>query len=135
MEKKTIRDLDVLGKKVLLRVDFNVPLKNGVIEDDNRIIEAVPTIQFLLNGGAKLIVVSHLGRPDGKVMPEYSLAPAAARLAQLLGKQVKLSPEVVGNETTKMGMCLCFKIFFICQTKKKSHQCFVKNLPALQTFM
>lgn len=102
MNKTTIRDIDVKDKKVLLRVDFNVPVKNGVIGDDNRIVEAVPTIKYLLDKGAKLIIVSHLGRPDGKVMPEYSLKPAADRLAQLLAKPVTLSPQVVGKDTNKL---------------------------------
>ncbi len=102
MNKKTVKDLSVLNKKVLLRVDFNVPLKDGKITDDNRIKESVPTIKYLIDRGAKLIIVSHLGRPDGKVMPEYSLKPCAVRLAELLEREVKLSPEVVGAKTTKL---------------------------------
>lgn len=101
--KKTIRDIDVNNKKVLLRVDFNVPLKDGVIEDDNRIVEALPTINYLLEKGAKLIIVSHLGRPDGQVKPEYSLKPTAERLSQLINKNVILSTEVIGEQTTKLA--------------------------------
>lgn len=102
MSKKTIKDINVKDKKVLLRVDFNVPVKGGKITDDNRIKESVPTIKYLLENGAKLIVVSHLGRPDGKIMPEYSLKPCADRLSELLGQEVKMSSEVVGKTTTKL---------------------------------
>lgn len=79
-----------------------MPLKNGVIEDDNRIKEAVPTIAYLVNHGAKVVLMSHLGRPDGEVKPEYSLKPCAVRLGELLGKEVTMSPEVVGDKTTKL---------------------------------
>ncbi len=106
MEKKTIKDIQVANKTVLVRVDFNVPLNNGVIEDDNRIVEAVPTIEFLVKQGAKVVLMSHLGRPDGEVKPEYSLKPCAVRLSELLKQEVKMSPEVVGDTTTKMVKAL-----------------------------
>jgi len=97
MNKMTIKDIDVKGKKVLARVDFNVPLDNGTITDDNRIQAALPTIKYLLDKGAKLILCAHLGRPDGEFMPEFSLAPCAKRLSELLGQEVKLAKDVVGE--------------------------------------
>jgi len=99
MPKLSIRDLDVQGKEVLMRVDFNVPLKDGAITDDTRIQAAVPSIQHLLKGGARLVLCSHLGRPDGEVMPEASLRPAAVRLAELLGTPVAFTEDCVGSNT------------------------------------
>ncbi|BCU75538.1 phosphoglycerate kinase [Luteolibacter sp. LG18] len=105
MAKLSIRDLDVQGKEVLMRVDFNVPLKDGVITDDTRIQAAVPSIKHLLAGGAKLVLCSHLGRPSG---PEakYSLAPAAARLAEILGQEVKLAPDCIGADAAALRAAL-----------------------------
>jgi phosphoglycerate kinase len=94
--KKTVRDVSVTGKRVLVRVDFNVPLKDGVITDDRRIREAIPTIKLLLSGGASVVLMSHLGRPKGAPDPTFSLAPVAARLSQLLGVPVPLAPDCVG---------------------------------------
>lgn len=102
MAKLSIRDLDVNGKEVLMRADFNVPLKDGVITDDTRIQAAVPTIQHLVKGGAKLVLCSHLGRPDGEANPKFSLAPAAARLSEILGVDVKLAPATVGDEVSAL---------------------------------
>ena len=101
MGKVTIRDIDVRDKKVLLRADFNVPMKDGVITDDNRIKEEIPTINYLLEKGAALIVCSHLGRPEGKVEKKYSLAPVATRLAELLGRPVIMADDVIGKDATK----------------------------------
>ncbi|MBE9565785.1 MAG: phosphoglycerate kinase [Proteobacteria bacterium] len=98
MQKKTIRDIDPKGKRVFVRVDFNVPLKDGEIRDDTRIRAALPTLQGLLGRGASLLVASHLGRPKGKVKPELSLAPVAKRLSELLGRPVKMMPDCVGPE-------------------------------------
>ena len=98
MAKLTVRDIDVKGKEVLMRVDFNVPLKNGAITDDTRILAAVPTIEYLLNQGAKLVLCSHLGRPKASVNPEYSLKPAAVRLAEILGKPVAFVEEGIGSQ-------------------------------------
>lgn len=96
--KKSIADINCEGKRCLVRVDFNVPLdENKNITDDNRIVAALPTIKFLLEKNAKVILMSHLGRPKGVVNPKYSLAPAAKRLAELLGQEVKLADDVVGD--------------------------------------
>ena len=106
MAKLSIRDLDVNGKEVLMRVDFNVPLEGGVITDDTRIQGAVPSIQHLLKGGAKLVLCSHLGRPKGGPEPKFSLAPAAARLGELIGQEVKLAPDCIGDEVAALRAAL-----------------------------
>jgi phosphoglycerate kinase len=95
--KKTIRDIDVQGKRVLIRVDYNVPLKDGRVADDTRIQASLPTLQFLLDRDAKLILCSHLGRPKGKPDPEFSLQPAAERLSTLLGRPVQFVPDCIGE--------------------------------------
>lgn len=96
LDKKTVRDADVRGKRVFVRCDFNVPLENGEITDDRRIVEALPTIRYLLDHGASAILASHLGRPKG-VSPEFSLAPVARRLSELLGREVSLLPDSMGE--------------------------------------
>ncbi len=96
LSKKTVRDLEAAGKKVLVRCDFNVPLENGVITDDRRITEALPTIKQLISQGAVVGLTSHLGRPKG-VTPEFSLAPVAKRLSELLGKEVPLLADCIGD--------------------------------------
>ncbi len=96
MNKKSVRDVDVAGKKVFVRVDFNVPLENGAITDDTRIRETLPTIKHLIEKGAKVILASHLGRPNGQVVDGLRLTPVAARLSELLGKPVAKADEVVG---------------------------------------
>lgn len=102
MNKKTVEDFDVKGKKVLVRVDFNVPMdENGHITDDTRIRAALPTIEYLVNNGAKVILASHLGRPKGKKNPKYSLAPVAKRLSELLGKSVVMAGDCIGEEAEK----------------------------------
>lgn len=100
MDKKTVRDLDVAGKKVLVRVDFNVPLNDkGEITDDTRITASLPTIQYLLEQKAAVILMAHLGRPKGQVKPELSLAPVAKHLGKLLGKKILFAPDCVGEAT------------------------------------
>ena len=89
--KKSVRDIDVKGKKVLVRVDFNVPIKDGVVQDDTRIQAALPTIQYLLDNGAAVILFSHLGRPKGGPDPKYSMKPVAEYLAKLTGKPVQFA--------------------------------------------
>ena len=89
MNKLSIRDLDMKGQRVFIRVDFNVPLDGGKVADDTRIRETLPTLQLAIDRGARLVLASHLGRPKGKVDPKYSLAPVAARLQELLGKPVE----------------------------------------------
>lgn len=106
--KKTIEDIDVSGKKVLVRCDFNVPLKDGTITNDKRIVAALPTIQYLVKNNARVILCSHLGRPKGEYKPEFSLAPVAARLSELLGKEVKLAKDenVVGTEAKALSAAM-----------------------------
>lgn len=106
MTKLSIRDLDVSSKEVLMRVDFNVPLKDGAITDDTRIQAAVPSIRHLLQGGAKLVLCSHLGRPKGTADSQYSLAPAAVRLGEILGQPVKLAPDCVGPVASELRAAL-----------------------------
>jgi phosphoglycerate kinase len=96
--KLSIKDLDLEGQRVFIRVDFNVPLKNGTIGDDTRIKSSLPTIQYALDHGATVVLASHLGRPKGKVNPEMSLRPVADRLAALLGKPVSFAADCIGDE-------------------------------------
>ena len=103
--KKTIKDIDVKGKTCLVRCDFNVPLKDGVISDDNRIVAALPTIKYLIGEGAKVILMSHLGRPEGEAKPEFSLNPVKDRLEELLGQSVYFipSPTVVDEKVNELA--------------------------------
>jgi phosphoglycerate kinase len=106
MDKNTVRDIDLQGKKVLMRVDFNVPMQNGAVTDDKRIRASLPTIQYVLDQGASLILMSHLGRPKGGPDPEFSLAAAAEALSKLLGRPVKMAPDSVGPEVEAMAAAL-----------------------------
>jgi len=102
--KKTIKDIDVSGKKVLVRVDYNVPLDENLnVTNDKRIAATLPTIKYLLDQKAAIILMSHLGRPKGKVMAAMSLKPAAKRLSELLGREVKMAPDCIGAEVKKMA--------------------------------
>ena len=103
LNKKTVEDIDVKGKRVLVRCDFNVPLKDGEITSDKRIVASLPTIKYLLDNGAKVILCSHLGRPKGEVMPEFSSAPVAKRLSELLGFEVKMAKDVVGDSAKALA--------------------------------
>jgi phosphoglycerate kinase len=107
MNKKTVRDIDLKGKRVLMRVDFNVPMADGVVTDDKRIRAALPTIQYVLEQGAALILMSHLGRPKGTGFdPEFSLKAAAEALGKLLSKPVQMAPDCVGPEVEVMAKAL-----------------------------
>ncbi len=106
LNKKTIEDIDVKGKSVLVRCDFNVPMKDGVISNDKRIVAALPTIQYLTGHGAKVILCSHMGRPKGEFLPEFSLAPVAQRLSQLLEQPVKMAKDVIGLDAKALAASL-----------------------------
>ena len=103
LTKKSVEDINVTGKKVLVRCDFNVPMEDGRITDDNRIVGALPTIKYLLAHNARVILCSHMGRPKGEFNPKYSLAPVAKRLSELLGKEVTLAADVVGPALPARG--------------------------------
>lgn len=104
--KKTIEDVNVAGKRVLVRCDFNVPLKDGKITSDKRIVEALPTIKYLMAQGAKVILCSHMGKPKGQVNPKYSLAPVAERLTELLGTKVELAADTIGPDAKAKAAAL-----------------------------
>ena len=106
MNKKTIEDVQVSGKKVLVRCDFNVPMKDGVISDETRIQAALPTIKYLLKNNARVILCSHLGRPKGEFNMKYSLAPVAKRLSELLGQEVVMASDVVGEDAKAKAAAL-----------------------------
>src|SRR5215475_10423352 len=106
MNKLSISDLVVSGKRVFMRVDFNVPLADGKIKDDTRITAALPSIRYVIENGGRLILASHLGRPKGKPEPKYSLKPVAGKLGELLGKPVQFAPDCVGPEVQKMASAL-----------------------------
>lgn len=107
MAIKTVKDIDVRGRRVIVRCDFNVPLDAaGTITDEKRVVESLPTIRYLLDHGASVILMSHLGRPKGKPNPEFSLAPVAKSLSTHLGRNVALAPDVVGPEVEKMAAAL-----------------------------
>ena len=103
LNKKTVEDFDVAGKRVLVRCDFNVPLSEGKITSDKRIVASLPTIQYLIKNNAKVILCSHLGRPKGEFKPEFSLAPVAVRLSELLGQEVKMAKDVVGESAQSLA--------------------------------
>ncbi len=106
MHKKTVRDVDLKGKRVLMRVDFNVPMQAGVVTDDKRIRAALPTIQYVLDQGASVILMSHLGRPKGGPDPEFSLKAASEVLGKLLDKTVQMAPDTVGPQVEKLAAAL-----------------------------
>ena len=135
--KRSVRDVDLDGKKVLLRCDFNVPMKEGRIQDDTRIRAALPTIGYILDRGASLILCSHLGRPKGQVKPELTLAPVAERLGELLGRSVPLAPDCVGPEVQAMaaalepGDCLLLENLRFHPEEEKNDPAFAKSLADL----
>ena len=136
--KKTVRDADVEGKRVLMRVDFNVPLKDGVVTDDTRVRAAIPTIQYLKEHNAKIILMSHLGRPDGTgFQPELSLRPAAEKLAELTGYDVKFVEDTYGDKATEAvaalndGDILVLENVRFDKREKKNDPAFCEELAAL----
>jgi phosphoglycerate kinase len=106
MNKKTVKDIDLKGKRVFMRVDFNVPMADGKVTDDKRIRAALPTIEYVLEQGASLMLASHLGRPKGVRNPEFSLKAASEALAALIGKPVQMAPDCVGSEVEAMAQAL-----------------------------
>src|SRR3954470_14446441 len=106
MTKQTIRDVDWRGKRALVRVDFNVPLEEGRITDDTRVRAALPTIQYLLDHGASVVLMSHLGRPKSKVVEGLRLAPVAEHLSTLLGRPVKTAPVSTGTQAIAAAQAL-----------------------------
>ena len=104
MNKKTVRDIDVKGKRILMRVDFNVPMdENGHITDESRIVGALPTIEYLVNQKAKVVLCSHMGRPKGEFNKKYSLAPVAKRLGELLKQEVAMAKDVSALTPTALS--------------------------------
>lgn len=139
LNKKTIEDIDVMGKKVLARCDFNVPLKDGEITNDKRIVAALPTIKYLMENGAKVILCSHLGRPKGEYKPEFSLAPVAKKLSEYLGVEVKLAEDenVVGDNAKaiaaelKNGEVMLLENVRYRKEETKNEESFSKELASL----
>ena len=136
VNKLSIADVDLSGKRVYMRVDFNVPLADGKITDDTRIQAALPSIAYVLKKGGKLILASHLGRPKGKPDPKYSLKPVAARLSELLDKRVELAPDCVGPEVERMvsklqnGEVLLLENLRFHAEEEKNDPAFAKQLAA-----
>lgn len=106
MNKKTVKDIDLKGKRVLMRVDFNVPMAEGKVADDKRIKASLPTIRYVVDQGASLILMSHLGRPKGRPAPEFSLKAASQALAGLLGQPVEMAPDCIGATVSGMAQAL-----------------------------
>lgn len=137
IEQKTIEDIDVSGKKVLVRCDFNVPLDNGTITDDKRIRESLKTIQYLVDHNAKVILCSHLGRPKGEFNLKYSLAPVAKRLSELLGKDVAMASDVIGPDAKakaaalKDGDVMLLENVRFHKEEEKNDPAFAKELASL----
>lgn len=136
MNKKTVKDIDVKGKKCLVRVDFNVPMKEGVITNENRIQGALPTIKYLMEQGAKVILCSHMGRPKGEFNMKYSLKPVADRLNQLLDNKVTFASDVVGDSAKaavaacKDGECVLLENLRFHAEEEKNDEAFCKQLAA-----
>ncbi len=136
LNKKSVEDLPVSGKRVLVRCDFNVPLKDGVITNDKRIVAALPTIKYLIDKGARVILCSHLGRPKEGFEP-VSLAPVAKRLSELLGKEVAMSKDVIGEDAKakatalKDGDVMLLENVRYHKEEKKNDPAFAKELASL----
>jgi phosphoglycerate kinase len=129
-----IDNVDIKGKRLLIRVDYNVPIEDGVIKDDNRIRASLPTLQLALDQGCALVVCSHMGKPKGQVVPGLSLAPVARRLAELLGREVKMAPDCIGEPTRAMvdglksGEVLMLENLRFHEGEKKNDPAFCKAL-------
>ncbi len=136
-QKKNVSSAELNGKKVLLRCDFNVPMKDGVITDDTRIRAALDTMKYILNAGGAVIACSHLGRPKGAVVPEMSLQPVAVRLSELLDSPVQMAPDCVGAETAAMakalqpGQVLLLENLRFHKEEEKNDAAFAKELASL----
>ncbi len=137
MNKLTINDVQFSGKRVLVRVDFNVPMNNGVITDDTRIVESLPTIKKLIKDGGKVILMSHFGRPKGKRNMEYSLKPVAERLAQLLNQAVTMAPDCIGPDVAKLvnamqnGDCMLLENVRFHAEEEANDEVFARHLASL----
>jgi phosphoglycerate kinase len=137
MRKLSIKDLDLAGKRVFVRVDFNVPIRDGKVEDDTRIRASLPTIRYALGGGASIILASHLGRPKGARVDKYSLKPVAEHLSQLLGKPVQFADDCVGEEarakasSLKPGEVLLLENLRFHADEEKNEESFSKQLAEL----
>ena len=119
MNKKTVKDIDLASKHVVMRVDFNVPLNDdGSVSDDTRVRAALPTIKYILEQGASLVLLSHLGRPKGEVNPEFSLKPAVDCLSNLLGQSVALAPDCIGDEIVAMAHALSAGEVMVCENTR-----------------
>jgi phosphoglycerate kinase len=137
MNTLTINDVPLKGKRVLVRVDFNVPMEKGEVTDDTRIVESLPTIKKIIQDGGKAILMSHLGRPKGKRNMEFTLQPVAKRVSQLIGKEVKCAPDCIGAETLAMvnalpdGGCLLLENLRFHAEEEANDEGFAKQLAAL----
>ena len=135
LTKKSVEDINVMGKRVLVRCDFNVPMEDGRITDDNRIVGALPTIKYLLAHNARVILCSHMGRPKGEFNPKYTLAPVAKRLSELLGKDVALAADVVGPDAQAKATALKDGEVLLLENvrfhKEKNDPAFAKQLASL----
>ncbi|MDD2403895.1 MAG: phosphoglycerate kinase [Victivallaceae bacterium] len=118
IDKKTVRDLELNGKRVVMRVDFNVPIKDGAVADATRIAAALPSIRYIIEHGASLVLLTHLGRPKGEVNPEFSVKPAADYLAKLLGKPVKFASDCIGDEIVAQAECLAAGEVMVCENTR-----------------
>lgn len=134
---KTVKDMDLAGKTVLVRVDFNCPLQDGKVSDDNRIQAALPTIEYLVKQNAKLVLMSHLGRPKGEVNPELSLAPVAKRLGEILGRDIQMAKDCIGDEVKAQvanlngGDILVLENLRFHKAEKKDDEAFAQQLASL----
>lgn len=137
MNKLTLDDIQLTSKRVLIRVDFNVPMENGKVSDDTRIVESLPTIKKVLSSGGRAILMSHLGRPKGKANPEFSLHPVAGKLAEHLGAEVKFAPDCIGEPAKQMaselkdGECLLLENLRFHKEEEENDETFAKELSLL----